>query len=169
MSITVRIELDKELKELIETNLNQLTKTVVDFINILEKFTGTPENLKEEPSSIQVEKKPPVKKILQDEKENPAQESIKSDIESESDKREKNRSEKRRKSATEKSTETPKKKRTALGVVFSTIKRSNHGINVEELKQETGFDAKKVADAVYRLKKTGKIDKTAAGLYIALQ
>lgn len=169
MSITIRIELDKELKELIETNFNQLTKTVVDFINILEKFTGTPENLKEDPSSVQVAKTAPVKKMLQDGKENPVQESIKSDIKSESDEREKNRSEKRKKGSIEKSTATPKKKRTALGVVFSTIKRSNNGINVEKLKQETGFDAKKVADAVYRLKKTGKIDKTAAGLYIALQ
>jgi len=168
MSITIKIEIDRELKELIETNLNKVTKTVVDFINILEKFTCKPEDVKEETSSLQAQEKAPVENLLKDEKKHLVQESIQSTIESESKRREKNRSEKRKKSITEKTPVTPKK-RTALGSVFSTIKKSDHGINIDQLKKETGFDAKKVADAVYRLKKTGKIDKTSAGLYIALQ
>ena len=61
----------------------------------------------------------------------------------------------------------PKKKATAsTEVVFEIINKANAPVDNVKISKETGFDAKKVANVVYRLKKQGKIKSTAKGVYV---
>jgi len=57
---------------------------------------------------------------------------------------------------------------TAQEIVLRHIKKSNEGLNSTVLQAKTGFSAKKVADAVYQLKKKGLIEKKEKGIFVVL-
>ncbi len=57
---------------------------------------------------------------------------------------------------------------TAQQTVLRHIKKSKNGLNSTEIQAKTGFNAKKVADAVYQLKKKGLIEKQAKGIFVVL-
>ncbi len=61
----------------------------------------------------------------------------------------------------------PKKKiRTALDTVLMFIGRTKKGLDTEALMKKTGFDRKKVSNAIYKLKKQGKIMAAERGKYV---
>ena len=57
---------------------------------------------------------------------------------------------------------------TAQDMVLRHIKKSKNGLDSTLLQAKTGFSAKKVADAVYQLKKKGLIEKKEKGLFVLL-
>ena len=57
---------------------------------------------------------------------------------------------------------------TAADTVFGFIKRSRNGINTAALEKKTNFDAVKVRNIVFRLKKQGKIRSKSRGIYEAI-
>ncbi len=59
-----------------------------------------------------------------------------------------------------------KKAPTASDTVYGIIKRSRNGVNMAALKKKTGFNNKKIANIVYKLKKQGKIKSAAKGVYV---
>ena len=60
----------------------------------------------------------------------------------------------------------PKKKATAsTEVVFEIINKAKAPVDNVKISKKTGFDAKKVANVVYRLKKQGKIKSVDRGTY----
>jgi len=63
---------------------------------------------------------------------------------------------------------TPKGKSriTAADTVLSAIKRSKKGVDTATLMKRTGFDKKKVQNAVFKLKKVGKIKNVSKGVYV---
>ena len=67
---------------------------------------------------------------------------------------------------------TPKKKtrpkKSNIDVVLKAIKKHKDGISSKELQQETGLTGKLISDNVYLLKKQNKIEKTEAGMFVAL-
>jgi len=60
---------------------------------------------------------------------------------------------------------TPK---TATDTVLSIIKRSRKGLNTSALEQKTTFDAIKVRNIIFRLKRQGKIQSKSRGIYVAI-
>lgn len=56
---------------------------------------------------------------------------------------------------------------TATDVVFKIIQDTNGGIDNKAIGEKTGFDPKKVTNALYRLKKEGKIVPVSRGVYKA--
>jgi hypothetical protein len=64
----------------------------------------------------------------------------------------------------------PKKKAakspTAGETVFKIISRSKKGVDTTTLMKKTGYDRKKVANAVYNLGKQGKIKTVEKGVYV---
>jgi predicted Rossmann fold nucleotide-binding protein DprA/Smf involved in DNA uptake len=56
-------------------------------------------------------------------------------------------------------------KETASDAVVAIINRSKKGVNSATLIEKTGFDKKKVANIVFRLRKTGKIKSVGRGVY----
>ena len=50
--------------------------------------------------------------------------------------------------------------------VLNIIKRSKKGVPVQTLIEKTGFNAKKVANIVFRAFKEGKIKRAGKGIYI---
>ncbi|MGD9731401.1 MAG: hypothetical protein AB7U45_04395 [Desulfamplus sp.] len=175
MKIEIKVELDKTSQELIQTTLNKVAENVVDFMNIFERISVRTENVadntedmqKESAAASSVEKaaEPPVK-VKKSVKTAAAKSESKKSEEKEPEQTKSVKSSGANKNLASKAGTTGhKKKKTALGIVFNVIKKSG-AINVENLKKETGFSARKVADAVYRLKKTGKIEKNDGGLYM---
>ena len=62
----------------------------------------------------------------------------------------------------------PKKKAAAsTDVVFEIINKANRPVDNAKISEKTGYDAKKVANVVYRLKKQGKIKSIDRGTYTA--
>ena len=57
------------------------------------------------------------------------------------------------------------KRVTAVDTVYNMISRSRKGVAVSDLKSKTGFNDKKVANIVYKLKQQGKIKSSAKGIY----
>ena len=55
---------------------------------------------------------------------------------------------------------------TAADAVFGVISRSKKGVNTATIMEKTGYNQKKVANFIYRLKKQGKIKSTAKGVYV---
>ncbi len=55
---------------------------------------------------------------------------------------------------------------TASGVVLEVIKDAENGVRFAELKDQTGFEEKKLRNIVFRLNKLGKIKTKARGIYI---
>jgi hypothetical protein len=59
-----------------------------------------------------------------------------------------------------------KKPATAADTVLAIIKRSKKGVNTDTLMKKTGYDRKKVANIIYKLKKQGNIKNAGKGLYV---
>jgi len=60
----------------------------------------------------------------------------------------------------------PPKKISAICTVEKIIRRSRKGIDIASLKQKTGFDERKIYNALQRLKKQGKIKNVSRGVYL---
>jgi predicted Rossmann fold nucleotide-binding protein DprA/Smf involved in DNA uptake len=71
-----------------------------------------------------------------------------------------------KKAMTKKPTSKTAKKLSAADTVFGFIKKSRSGINIQKLKEKTGFQSQKLHNAVYTLKKQGKIKSEKKGFYI---
>jgi predicted Rossmann fold nucleotide-binding protein DprA/Smf involved in DNA uptake len=56
-------------------------------------------------------------------------------------------------------------KKTAADTVFTVIKRSKKGVNNATLVKKTGFDKKKIANIIFKLRKQGKIKSIDRGIY----
>jgi len=54
---------------------------------------------------------------------------------------------------------------TASDVVRTAIYRYKNGVSVTQLKKKTGFNDKKIANIVYKLKKQGEVVSPAKGVY----
>jgi hypothetical protein len=54
---------------------------------------------------------------------------------------------------------------TAADTVLAIIKRSKKGIDSASLVKKTGFDKKKIANIVFKLRKQGKIKSVSKGVY----
>ena len=54
----------------------------------------------------------------------------------------------------------------AVDTAFGFIKRYKKGVSTAALMEKTGFDQKKVANIVFKLKKQGKITSPKKGLYV---
>jgi len=54
----------------------------------------------------------------------------------------------------------------ATSTVWEAIRNSEQGLNYSEISKETGFDEKKIRNIIYRLHKTGKIQRKSRGIYI---
>jgi hypothetical protein len=57
------------------------------------------------------------------------------------------------------------KARTAADTVLAIIDGAKQGVNTAAIKEKTGFNQKKVANIVFKLKKQGKIKTAAKGVY----
>ena len=55
---------------------------------------------------------------------------------------------------------------TAAETVYRVISRSKKGITTATIMEKTGYNQKKVANFIYRLKKQGKIKSVQRGVYI---
>jgi len=66
-----------------------------------------------------------------------------------------------KKSATKKPT------KTAVGTILGVIKGSKKGVDTAALMKKTGFNAKKVQNIVFKLKKQGKIKSEVKGIYLS--
>ena len=55
---------------------------------------------------------------------------------------------------------------TATDQVLNIINRSKKGVDTAALMKKTGFDQKKVANLIFKLKKQGKITSPKKGLYV---
>ena len=58
--------------------------------------------------------------------------------------------------------------KTATDTVLSIIKRSKKGLNTSALEQKTNFDAIKVRNIIFRLKRQGKVQSKSRGMYVAI-
>jgi len=61
---------------------------------------------------------------------------------------------------------TAKKADTAIATAFTLISRSKKGIDTATLMAKTGFNKKKVANLVFKLKQQGKIKSVGKGVYL---
>ena len=71
----------------------------------------------------------------------------------------------KKKAAARKAAAPAKVKKTAPEVVLGIIQSSTGGVKVAVLKEKTGYNEKKIANSIYRLKKQGKIKTTGRGVY----
>jgi predicted GIY-YIG superfamily endonuclease len=55
---------------------------------------------------------------------------------------------------------------TAADAVLKVVNRTKKGINTADLMKKTGFDNKKVANIIFKLKKQGKIKNPEKGIYV---
>ena len=55
---------------------------------------------------------------------------------------------------------------TAVDTAFGIIKRYKKGVNIATIRQKTGYDAKKIHNLVYKLKKQAKIKSETKGVYV---
>jgi len=55
---------------------------------------------------------------------------------------------------------------TAAGTVLAIINRSKKGVDTAALMKITGFNAKKIHNIIYKLKKEGKIKSVGKGVYL---
>ena len=55
---------------------------------------------------------------------------------------------------------------TAVDTAFNTIKRYKKGVNMATLMEKTGYNQKKIANLVFKLRKQGKIKSVAKGVYV---
>ena len=57
---------------------------------------------------------------------------------------------------------------TATAAVLDVIKNADNGTSVGLLKEKTGFNDRKVANCIYRLKKQGMIKSAGRGVYTSM-
>lgn len=57
------------------------------------------------------------------------------------------------------------KKATAADTVLAIINRSKKGVDSATLSKKTGFDKKKIANIVFKLRKLGKLKSVSKGVY----
>lgn len=57
-------------------------------------------------------------------------------------------------------------KMTAADTVLGVIKRSKKGVDTAALMEKTGYNQKKVANIVFKLRKQGKIKSESKGVYL---
>ena len=55
---------------------------------------------------------------------------------------------------------------TAADAVLKVVNRAKKGVNTAAIMKKTGFDNKKVANIIFKLKKQGKIKNPEKGLYV---
>ena len=55
---------------------------------------------------------------------------------------------------------------TAVDTVLGIINRSKKGVNTATLMEKTGYNQKKIANLVFKLKKQGKIKSAGKGVYL---
>jgi putative endonuclease len=55
---------------------------------------------------------------------------------------------------------------TAADAILKVVNRTKKGINTADLMKKTGFDNKKVANIIFKLKKQGKIKNPEKGIYV---
>jgi predicted Rossmann fold nucleotide-binding protein DprA/Smf involved in DNA uptake len=55
---------------------------------------------------------------------------------------------------------------TAADTVLGVIDRAKKGVNTATLMEKTGYDQKKIANLVYKLKNQGKIKSVNKGVYL---
>ena len=55
---------------------------------------------------------------------------------------------------------------TAVDTVLAIVSRSKKGVNTAILMEKTGYDQKKIANLLYKLKKQGKIKSVNKGVYL---
>jgi predicted Rossmann fold nucleotide-binding protein DprA/Smf involved in DNA uptake len=72
---------------------------------------------------------------------------------------------KTRTKATAKPKKAAAKKATAVDTVLAIINRSKKGVDSATLAEKTGFDKKKIANIVFKLRKLGKIKSVSKGVY----
>jgi hypothetical protein len=65
----------------------------------------------------------------------------------------------------EKATAKKAMKKTAADTVYTVIKRSKKGVTNATLAKKTGFDKKKIANIIFKLRKQGKIKSIDRGVY----
>ena len=56
---------------------------------------------------------------------------------------------------------------TASDTVYQIIKRSRSGVGFAEIRTQTGYNEKKVRNAIYRLHSLGRITRKSRGVYVA--
>ncbi|MBW1722210.1 MAG: hypothetical protein JRH13_15650 [Deltaproteobacteria bacterium] len=61
-----------------------------------------------------------------------------------------------------------KKESTAMDTVYSIVAKSRKGVNTATIKEKTGFNDKKIWNAINRLKTQGKIKSARKGVYIKI-
>lgn len=57
----------------------------------------------------------------------------------------------------------------AAETVLELIQRSNTGIGIAEVREQTGYDDKKLRNIIFRLNKMGKISRVSRGTYRAAE
>ena len=70
-----------------------------------------------------------------------------------------------KKTSVKKAVKTKKQPATAADVVLAIVNRSKKGVNSATLAEKTGFDNKKIANIVFKLRKQGKIKSVGRGIY----
>ena len=66
-----------------------------------------------------------------------------------------------------KKTVTKKPTKTAVGTILGVIKGSKKGVDTATLMKKTGFNAKKIQNNIFKLKKQGKIKSEGKGVYLS--
>jgi len=59
-----------------------------------------------------------------------------------------------------------KRPATAIEEVFQIISEAENGVTVKALADQTGFDAKKVHNVIFKLKRQGRIQSVKRGVYV---
>ena len=70
-----------------------------------------------------------------------------------------------KKASVKKAVKTKKQPATAADAVLAIVNRSKKGVNSATLAEKTGFDNKKIANIVFKLRKQGKIKSIGRGIY----
>jgi len=55
--------------------------------------------------------------------------------------------------------------KTAIDTVFDIVKKSGTPVGTAALREKTGFESKKIANVLFKLKKQGKIKSAGKGVY----
>ena len=54
---------------------------------------------------------------------------------------------------------------TAIDTIFDIVKKSGKPVDMAMLREKTGFESKKIANILFKLKKQGKIKSVDKGVY----
>lgn len=59
----------------------------------------------------------------------------------------------------------PVKKVSAIGTVLEIINQSKNGVSTKTLEKKSGFNARKISNVLFKLKKQGKVKSEKRGVY----